>query len=169
MSFVESGMDFSPLFEQGLSVYIEKSNLYQNLRGNSVRSVEFISLRSGNRLCFIEAKSSFANIRNKDDFIINVSEILDKFQHSLQLYVSYNLGIHSDTYSEFPPSFNDVAFPQWKIIFLLVINGHKREWLGDVSEMLSNKLKALRKIMNIDVVVMNENDALKWKLIKETG
>ena len=65
--YIESGMDFSPLFENDNSFYIEKSHFLHKL-GDGIKSVEFVSLMPGKRLYFIEAKSSAPSPENKGDF-----------------------------------------------------------------------------------------------------
>ena len=67
MEYIESGMDFSPLFESNNTIYIEKS-IFLNKLGNGVKTVEFLTLMPGKKLYFVEAKSSAPNPSNKDDF-----------------------------------------------------------------------------------------------------
>ena len=69
--------------------------------------------------------------------------------------------------NEFPADFSDVVFPEWKIVFVLVIRRHKREWLPDVAEVLNRELKALRTIMNVEIAVFNEEIAIKRGLASD--
>ena len=165
MEYIESNMDFSPLFEKNNSIYIEKSQIYKRL-GEGIRSVEFITLKPNKKLYFIEAKSSSAKPDNKVDFNDDCNKILEKIQHSLDLFISKEFEINKDLGNEFPICFNENNFNEYKIIFLLIINNHKEEWCSGVMAGLQNKLIALRKIWKIDVVVWNNEKAVKKGFIK---
>jgi len=65
ISYEESDMDFTPLFQSGnfISFYIEKSMLYKGMKADAVKMVEFVSIK-GEEFYFIECKSSFPNPKN---------------------------------------------------------------------------------------------------------
>ena len=160
MSYIESCMDFSPLFAQENSIYIEKSNFRERL-GAGVKSVEFVTIRDS-KLYFIEAKRSAPNPKNLKSKL-NIAEycqdLLEKAQHSLDLLASKELDFNKDLDEEFPGCFNEKKLVDYKIIFLLVINGHEKEWCSDIQEIVQRKLVALRKIWRIDVIVFNDVQA----------
>ena len=166
MDYVESGMDFSPIFQKNNSVYIEKSKFLGNL-GEGIRTVEFLSIMPGNKLYFIEAKSSAPNPDNKVDFNKYCDELLEKMQHSLDLYVSKELGVNKDSAMEFSGGFRELELAEYKIVFLLVIRKHKTEWCSDVLDGLQRKLIALRKIWKLDVVVWNGEKAKEKRFISK--
>ena len=85
--FNESGMDFV----SDKAFHIEKSQIYTNI-GASVKSIEFIRL-DGDKLMFIEAKTTFPNPNNPDAdnvtrFQSEIEDMRDKFIHSLNLFSS---------------------------------------------------------------------------------
>ena len=151
MEYIESDLDFSPLFIGNDSIYIEKSRFLARL-GDGVKSVEFLSLLPCKKLFFIEVKSSAPNPDNGGDFNEYCDDLLIKFQHSIDLFASKKLGINIDTESEFPNGFNE-EFDDYRLFFLLVINKHKEEWCSDVLDGLQRKFIALRKIWKIEILV----------------
>ena len=104
--YVESGMDFLPLFEKGTTFYIEKSRFLKGL-GDGVRTVEFLSLAPVRKLLFIEAKSSAPNPDNKGDFNKYCEDLLEKVQHSIDLFASKELEVNKDIEKEFPDCFGE--------------------------------------------------------------
>ena len=161
--YIESGMNFAPLFEKDNSFYIEKSKFLKKL-GDGVKTVEFLSLMPGKKLYFIEAKSSAPNPGNGDDFNEFCWELHEKFQHSLDLFVSEKLKVNIDSDDEFPGYFRE-KFCEYRIIFLLIIKNHKIEWCSDVLDGLQRKLIALRKIWKIEIIVWNREKALEKKFV----
>ena len=85
MSYIESGMDFEPLFTnpEFASFYIEKSDFHKNSK--NLKSVEFVTIETKN-VNFIEAKNSVPQIRDK--FLL---ELYEKFYHSLNLIATNEL------------------------------------------------------------------------------
>jgi len=167
MEYIESGMDFSPLFIHDNSIYIEKS-MFRKKLDVGVKTVEFISLQSKHKLCFIEAKTSAPNPNNPDnkDNVNNYyQDILEKIQHSLDLFVSKEVCINEDSENEFPAQLANVKIAEQKIIFILVIKNHKKEWCSDVLDFLHRRLIALKKIWKTDIAVLNSDVARKKKII----
>ena len=165
INYEESYMDFSPLFidgKLGNSVYIEKSNFLAKL-GKGVKSVEFITLRPKSKLYFIEAKTTAPNPatpNNEENTHTYCQDLLDKMQHSLDLFVSREVGINIDTDVDFPECFDKVLLADYEIVFLLIITDHEKEWCSDIQDMLHRKLIALRKIWKADVIVLTGKQAL---------
>jgi hypothetical protein len=164
MDYFESGMDFSPLFSDNRSVYIEKTQFLNRL-GEGIKTVEILTLMPNHKLYFIEAKSSAPNPHSKANFSEYCDKLLEKFQHSLDLFISKELGVNKDWENEFPDCFDKNPFSEYRIIFVLIINGHKKEWCSDVLDGLQRKLIALRNIWKIDVIVWNDETARKKKFI----
>ncbi|MCL2059735.1 MAG: hypothetical protein FWH01_11895 [Oscillospiraceae bacterium] len=167
MKFVESDMDFSPLFENGDTISIEASKHRKSL-GEGIKSVEFISLQHENKLFFVEGKSSSPkpdpdNKQKLDEFL---DPIVEKFCHSFQIYLSTKFGIIKDKDGEFPLSLVDCELSELKIIFLLIIQGHERGWLMPVLDCLHKKLLVQRKIWKVEVVVWNDEIALQNAFIE---
>ena len=166
MDYIESGMDFSPLFENGKSVYIEKTQFRKSM-GQRVRSVEFISLFPGNKLYFIEAKTSVPDPNNSGENSRFYKELLEKMQHSLDSFISREIGVNEDVSSEFPECFNEYRLANCEIKFLLIINNLKEEWCDAVLDILRRRLMPLRNIWKAKVVVMNFQQAHEIGLVKE--
>jgi hypothetical protein len=156
----ESGMDFVA----DNTFHIEKSSLYIQI-GSGVRSVEFVRAK-GDKLLFVEAKSSFANPNNPDannyaKFQSAVEEICEKFLHSLNMYASVKVGTAK---VPFPDCFQPPATV--KLTFVLVVKEHEHEWCTQISESLQEALPIyLKKIWRPAVYVINQETAKKWHLI----
>ena len=161
--YIESQMDFSPIFENSYSIYIEKSQIFAKF-GDGVKSVEFLTLLPGKKLYFIEAKSSAPNPDNGEDFKVYCEELLEKFQHSIDLFASKELGVHRDSESEFPDDFKE-GFHEYRLYFLLIINNHKQEWCSDVLDGLQRKFIALRKIWKLEIIVWTGDKARDKRFI----
>lgn len=165
----ESGMDFGP-FPDDRVFHIEKSRLYENMSGRSVKSVEFMWKKSRNTLRFVEAKSSSPqptaeNNLRFDDFINDVS---DKFLHSLNLYCSAVLERHK-TVCDLPEAFRSLNAGCTAILFCLVINGHQTEWLPPIREALIRKLRPYNAIWGVEIAVFNHEMAVEKGLIRKTA
>lgn len=167
-AYLESGMDFSPLFNHSdyESFYIEKSADYDCLKTSGVKSVEFLSKRK-DTLCFIEAKTTFANLNkaeNLEKIQSDFQELYDKFCHSFLLFVSKELKI-SSTSTDF--SFlNRSILETHKLKFYLVIKESKEEWCDDIKLKLEREIfMPLRKLLNLEVRVINGETARKFKII----
>ncbi len=144
---------------------IEQSNIYKNL-GKGIKTVEFILLKNEKKLLFIEAKSSSPrpSKESNERFDVFLSEISDKFIHSFNLYLSAVLGRYNN--HEVHSSFMEINNSSIEYIFILVIRGHKVEWLKPLEEALYKKTQHHNKIWKSRVVLMNEEIAKTYKLIK---
>lgn len=161
----ESGMIFGE-FEDNKVFQIEKSRLQQKV-GNGIKVVEFIFISNENELSFVEAKSSSPrpvkdNIIRFNEFI---DEISDKFIHSFNLYYSAIMK-RNENYTEIDTSFFELDNTKIKFKFILVIRGHKIEWLMPLSDALKEKLSYHNTIWKSQVVVMNDMLAKQYNLIK---
>ncbi len=151
----ESGMDFVA----DNTFYIEKSKLYMDT-GRGIRSVEFIRIK-GNRMLFVEAKTSFPNPNHSDDESAGrcreaIQEICDKFKHSLNLYTSVLVRTKDTTFPE------DFVLPRKVTLeFVLVIKNHESDWCRDIEAMLRKNLpRYLMKIWRPYIRVINHADAI---------
>ncbi|UZT05436.1 MULTISPECIES: hypothetical protein [Clostridium] len=161
----ESNMIFGD-FEEDRVFQIENSKLHKNI-GNGIKVVEFILLSKENELSFIEAKSSSPkpvkdNIIRFNEFI---NEISDKFIHSFNLYYSAILQRCKEC-EELNPSFMNLDNSQINFKFILVIKGHRTEWLMPLSDALKESIAYHNTIWKSQVVVFNDELAKKYKLIK---
>jgi hypothetical protein len=168
-TITESGLNFIA----DNAFHIEKSPAYIRL-GDSVKSVELIRAKE-NKLLFIEAKSSFPNPnnltpnsikRNKTGaelFQEEISDICDKFTHSLNLYSAINVGVIADG---FPPDFN--PSDKVSLIFILVITGFEQTWCDEIQKALTIQIRntaCMSKIWKPEIAVMNDKTAINRKII----
>ncbi|OFI07633.1 hypothetical protein CLOACE_02370 [Clostridium acetireducens DSM 10703] len=161
----ESNMIFGD-FQEDKIFKIEKSKLHNKI-GAGIKVVEFVVLRNENELNFIEAKSSSPrptkhNIIRFNEFI---EEISDKFIHSFNLYYSTILKRNKD-YGEINNNFFELDNSKIKLKFILVIKGHEIEWLLPISDALKKKLSYQNTIWKSEVIVMNDEIANKYNLVK---
>lgn len=162
IDFEESGMRFQFTVEK--SFHVEKSEVYdKRLNGHGVCSVECITLR-GEKVLFIEAKSSAPNPDTASErFFDYIRGIVRKFQDSLSLCEA----IHSNLWSGKEIG-DELAERLWncpKIVFVLIIQHHKKEWLREVQDGLTHEMNALLKIWRAEVIAINQEQALKFGLI----
>jgi hypothetical protein len=156
----ESGMRFI----SDNTFHIEKSALYTNI-DDGVKSVEFIRLKDTN-LIFLEAKTSFPNPDsstpgNLARYNEEITDICDKFIHSLNLYSSVKAGVAEE---KLPDVFN--AQDKVRLVFVLVVRSHKIEWCIPVRKKLLKKLPPyLKKIWKPKVYVINCAEAVKRQLV----
>lgn len=161
----ESNMIFGD-FEDNSIFQIEKCKLYKKI-GNGIKVVEFILLTNENELNFIEAKSSSPR-PTKENFIrFNefIDEISDKFIHSFNVYYSAILK-RNNHYEEIPDNFLKVDNRKIKFKCILVIKGHKIEWLLPISDSLKKKMSYHNVIWKSDIIVMNDDIAKDYNLVK---
>lgn len=163
----ESNMIFGD-FEENQVYKIEKSKLHNRI-GNGIKVVEFVLLRSENEINFIEAKSSSPRPTKENTIRFNefIDEISDKFIHSFNLFYSVVLK-RNNGYGEISSDFFEVDNSKIKIKFILVIKGHEIEWLLPISDALKKKLSYQNTIWKSEVIVMNDDIANKYSLIKST-
>jgi len=139
MDYIESGMDFTPLFETDKSqiFYIEQSDLYKKIKSDGVKSVEFV-MNKGRKIYFIECKPSFPNSTNPDkeeEINLRCQDLYDKLHHSLELLLAKQTGIPKHQRHELPNELGNVETLSTKLsdnkIFFLVIMGQNKktsEW-----------------------------------------
>lgn len=166
MFIEESGMKFGPYGEEQL-FYIEKSSGYSKMVGLKIS--EFIVLNETcSMLDIIEAKSSSPKPVNDVRFDDFIDEITEKMSNTLALWFAIKMGRHGEWINEMPKLHRD-APNTLDIKLVLVINGHKIEWLQPIKNQLCKKLKRYCKHWNIvhdkSIIVLNDELARKHKLI----
>ena len=166
----ESDMRFGQFEEMNL-FHIENSQLYEK---NGVWDKDGrIYLRyNENSIIFLEAKKSCPNSDNRYDSEEKVEKmfeeyylaITDKFIESLQIYIAAILDKYEDI-SEIGTKLLDIkSFRGIQIKCVLVIKNADERWLPGVMAELKERLKTYRKIWGIEVAVLNEELAGKYKL-----
>lgn len=159
VTFEESNMLFS--FPDEDVYRIEKSPLLAEVQ---LKATECVVSRQ-NAILFIEAKSSSPRPQPEDKFDKFIDEITDKFTHSLTFY---NAEILRHDGEEMPVHVKHVDLSEVHYSFILVIYGHKIEWLPPLMDALKSKLRHTLKLWNIPdiaVKVMNERMALDNRII----
>ncbi|MEA5003852.1 MAG: hypothetical protein VB081_10170, partial [Christensenella sp.] len=126
----ESGLIFGE-YEESHLFYVEKSSIYNKL-GNGICTIEFVLYNKHDKVLMIEAKSSSPKPSNQEDFDSFIDEIYNKFAHSVELYFSLVLNRIDDNKGEMPDVFKSTDYSIVEIKLLLVINGHKQEWLSPI-------------------------------------
>ena len=146
---------------------IEKSKLLKSM-GQGVKTVEFI-MYTGNRIRFIEAKESAPNSDNKEDFDEYIEMVFEKFVHSMDLFFAVLLNRKEDNHAEVSERIKFADMKTTNIILLLVIKSHPDKALLPITEALKRSLRRHMKTWNLDVLAINYETALKWKLVKKAA
>ncbi len=147
---------------------IEKSKLYTSL-GDGIRSVEFIFFyRNYSKLCFVEAKKGFPKPSLEDDkaspkFRNEITELTEKFTHSFNLLLAVRNNIY-EVPNDMPEAFIETQLNNLKIVFIVVIKRHARDWLDPIRNALNKTLILFKRIWKIDVILMNEEQAIKNRI-----
>jgi hypothetical protein len=160
----ESSMAF--LANKYDTYHIEQSKAYDSVKGESVKAVEFIR-RVGQDLRFVEAKTSFPNPDNSDNpperFPEAISDICDKFAHSLSLLSAVKVGIIQDT---LPLYLNYTGNVSLKFI-LVISGGFQMQWCKPIKNAIDNQMPIwVKKIWKPEVFVINQDVAQERIMIK---
>ncbi len=168
MIIEESGMKFGP-FSDEYCFHIEKSNTYLKLQ-TGLQMAEFILIQPDQEsLLVVEAKSSSPKPTNNIDFDKYIAEIAEKLMNGFTLGLAICLGRPGRYSDEISRCFKEIAHNSVRIKLLLVINGHKDEWLMPINDALKKKLRCISKIWPLDIVTINETAARKYHLIQATA
>jgi len=164
----ESGMTFGP-FSDEQCFYIEKSNIYNKLQ-NGLPMAEFLLLQPDKNLLYVvEAKSSSPNPSNNESqtkFDDYIAEISRKLLNAFTLGLTLGLGRYVENIDELSNCFQEIDYGSVTILFLLVIKGHKEEWLAPLNEALQRELKDTSKVWRLKVITINERTAQRYNLIQ---
>lgn len=135
-----------------------------------VQACDFVTLyqkRNNKILLFIEAKSSAPY--QKEDLATYLSNIYQQFWHSIFFYISL---VHkrrgpADQGLDMPDYLQQTQRLKSAVMCVLVVRGHRNEWLQPLQEALRLKMLGLRKSFFLqDIIVTNEQGAKKYGLVK---
>lgn len=159
----ESEMLFE--FEENQIFLIENSRLHNEV-GEGIKSVEFVVSLNEQEFTFIEAKSSSPKPtkENQEKFDTFINDVSDKFVHSFNMFLTAILRRYHD--ETIPRNFLEMNKEQAVFKFILIIKGHQIEWLQPLQDAFSKSLLNMRKIWKSNVIVMNEEMARDYNLIK---
>lgn len=160
----ESNMLFE--FEENQIFRIENSQLHIGM-GEGIKSVEFVVSLKEREFVFIEAKSSSPQpIKdNQEKFDAFIKDVSDKFVHAFNMFLTAILHRYHD--ETIPTNFLEMNKKDAVFKFILIIKGHRMEWLPPLQDAFSKNLLYHRKIWGSHVVVMNEELAKDYRLVKE--
>ncbi|MDR2118086.1 MAG: hypothetical protein LBP25_00920 [Tannerellaceae bacterium] len=140
--------------------YIEQSPAYSGI-GNRIKTVEFIR-RKDNRLLFVEAKSTVASPGSPESFQSQISDICDKFVHSLSLLSAIKIGAVSEILPLYLNYTGNVSLK-----FVLVIRNHEEKWCRPVKRAIEQTLPVhISKIWKPEVLVINQKTAQKHNIVE---
>lgn len=166
----ESGMAFGP-FPAGQCFHIERSHCYRQIQ-NGIQIAQFLLLRrqqAGTSLWVVEAKSSSPRPETQPGFDGFIEEIRAKLTNAFLLGMAAHLQRHPHAQKELPADFRSSEFLQHTVRFVLVIHGHKAEWLPPLKDELSRVMRPLVRTWGITgypVIVLNDTMARKVGLIQ---
>lgn len=165
----ESGMTFGP-YEDGQSFRIEKSACYARIK-EGVKIADFLLLKqqkNGVALWVIECKSSSPRPEHQPNFTAFIEEIRDKLTNGFLLIVAALLHRHPGSEKELSNTFKAFDLRTQGFRFVLVINGHKQEWLEPLQNAMVQAFKPIVKTWALpvnSVAVLNNELAEKYGLI----
>ena len=169
----ESGMTFGP-YPSEHCFHIEKSALYTDIR-QGVKMAEFLLLHADSdrpaMLWVVEAKSSSPQPKNEPDFSQFIMEVRGKWINALSLVLASRLGRHRQAGTDLPGSFKTFDLSRFDVRFVLVINGHREDWLPPIRDALQKSLRPLVRTWNFaptSIAVLNDELAVKHHLISRT-
>ncbi len=163
----ESGMKFGP-FPSDTLIRLEEIPQYKRIQ-QGMHMAEFMYYEEERRrLISVEAKTTAPNPDSeavehpKERFREYISDIREKFENSLDLYINMALKGEVSDY------FKKIDYRNLEIIFILVIKEQRKEWLGNVKDAMEMAVRSVirtNKIWRCKVLVINEEIAKKRKLI----
>lgn len=163
VKITESKMVFGPYAKENV-FEIEKSKINKNA-GENISIVEFMLVWDETKILFVEAKSSTPKeSTDRERFKKFVLEIKEKFIHSFELFQA----LRCQRYETNENIGNNLKNLDWKcceIKFVIVIHGHRKEWLVPIREALLKEMESFSKIWKSTVIVLNEEMAMKRRLI----
>ena len=134
----ESGMDFGP-YATADCLHLEKSEAYGHCP-EGVKMAEFALVRK-ERILFVEAKSSSPRPETQPNFDDFLAEIREKMENALLMLLGMRIGRHRDV--ALPRNVDKANLATIGFMFVLVINGHKEEWLSDLNDALNNAVRGI--------------------------
>lgn len=159
-AFKESRMTFD--FADDCFYHIEKSQLHSQVEGFT--TCECVVMLQ-DKVVLIEAKSSTPNPKNENDFDDFIYDIVSKFRDTIAFYNAVLLRHDKEVIGS---KLRAVDLKDADYQLLLIIYGHREEWLPPVLDELKSKLRHVLKIWKIkdtEVKVINEKTAKEWHII----
>ena len=176
ITIAESGMTFGP-FAKTHCFQIENSLLHNSAQPG-VQIAEFLLIQNGQgnlppQVWIVEAKSSTPNPGSPlpgaaETFSDFIAEIRDKLLNALTLGVTACIGRHANAGQVLPQAFTGLPLDRTVFRLVLVINGHKAEWLPPLQDALTQALRVTSRTWDLgagSVVVMNDTLARQRGLI----
>lgn len=163
-------MNFGKFDETDL-FHIEDSEIYKDL-GSEIKTVEFILKYDENSIVFLEAKKSCPNASNRYEseekeqkFEEYYASITEKFITSLQIYLAAILDKFQNS-GEVGDNLKTVSsMKNIQLKFILVVkNAEDITWLAGPMAELKARLLQIRKVWGVEIAVLNEELAGKYKL-----
>lgn len=164
----ESNMRFGPFKEDEL-ILLEKCSVYQALSAG-VAMAEFAITRpkNGKKGVFVvEAKSSSPKPDSIVDYDQFVKDIYTKFINAFYLITAIVLKRHECQADEVPSKLASLKLAIADFRFILVINGHRDDWLHPIQDSLRSVLTPFQKMWKCNpdcIAVINDEmaKAHKW-------
>lgn len=176
ITIAESGMTFGP-FADTHCFQIENSLLHKSAKPG-VQIAEFLLIQNGQenqppQVWIVEAKSSTPNPGSPlpgaaETFSEFIAEIRDKLLNALTLGVTACIGRHANSGQQLPQAFAGLPLDRTVFRLVLVINGHKAEWLPPLKDALVEALRVTARTWDLgagSVVVLNDSLARHRGLI----
>ncbi len=169
--FTESKMTFLA-DPEGLRFHVEKSRTYAALQEH-LPMVEFLQLRMAagkpTQLWVVEAKSSSPKPASHADFENYIGEIREKLANGFALGVACCLCRHKSAEDELPEKYKSLDLANMEVRLILIIHGHKKEWLAPLKEKLNIALRSTVKAWALGALavdVLNDEQAKRYGLIR---
>lgn len=169
ITFEESEMTFGPYAEADCFC-IEKCDTYVAIQ-DGVKMAEFLLIRETPPappcVWIVEAKKSSPQPKTQPEFDGFIADIRDKLTNGLGLCFSSVLKRHPKTLAELPDKFKNLNLSTAGFRLVLVINGHKKDWLPPLQDAVRRALHATEKTWALDpnaVVVLNHEGARQFGL-----
>lgn len=170
VTITESGLVFGP-YPENECFLVEKSATYQNIQ-NGVKMAEFLLLQRRDSkpplILVIEVKSSSPHPETQPNFTEFIDEIREKLTNGLMLTIASILERHEVAQRELSQEFKDLDLAICEFRLILVINGHKEEWLPPLKDALTRSLHSTIKTWALGatpIMVLNEKMGSKLGLI----
>ncbi len=164
---IESEMEFVIRRGDKRLFYLEESQTYKEIQ-EGVKMAEFLLLRSENpyKIWIIEAKSSSPRPETQPNFNEFIKEITDKFANALILFIASYLKRHQ-SHNELSDELHNCPLCDVNFTFILIVNGHQKQFLPPLQERLQKSLRSLLKTWGkSNVIVLNDAMARdEYKLI----
>jgi len=167
ITITESGMTFGP-FADTHCFQIEGSTLHESAQPG-IQIAEFLLVRDGQvnsppQVWIVEAKSSTPDPGSPlpgaaETFSAFIEEMRDKLLNALTLGVTACIDRHANSGQVLPNAFKGLPLNQTLFRLVLVVNGHKAEWLPPLQDALTQALRVTSRTWDLgagSVVVIND-------------